>query len=368
MSEYQYYEFQTVDRPLTDQEQEAVGKLSSHIEVSPTRAVVTYSFGGGFRHDCKEVLAKYFDAMLYMANWGSKQLLFRFPSGLIDLDSIMPYCLEDWVTSWAIGGHVVLDIHFDEEGDMDWVEGEGVLSPLLRLRDDILHGDYRALYLAWLRAIVLDDPEVAMADVEPPVPAGLKNPNAALSRFVQVFGVDRHLAAAATASSPPLQAKPQDDLRQAIARLPRETCDDLLFRLAQGEAHLSLALNRVLQPTTPLSPVEATPRRAVAQLFAEAQELRGRARTRQAEEAERKRLRDLQVLAQNEDRSWEEVEALIKRSQAQPYEQAVELLAKLQELAAFQGSQAAFSERIGQLRTRYKGRPSLMERLRKAGL
>ena len=34
----------------------------------------------------------------------------------------------------------------------------------------------------------------------------------------------------------------------------------------------------------------------------------------------------------------------------------------------FQGTQAAFGERMGQLRTRYKSRHSLMERLRKAGL
>ena len=43
MSEYQYYEWQTVDRLLTEAEQEAVCKLSSHIEVSASRAVVTYS-------------------------------------------------------------------------------------------------------------------------------------------------------------------------------------------------------------------------------------------------------------------------------------------------------------------------------------
>lgn len=45
MSEYQYYEWQTVDRLLTEAEQKAVGNLSSHIEVSSSRAVVTYSYG-----------------------------------------------------------------------------------------------------------------------------------------------------------------------------------------------------------------------------------------------------------------------------------------------------------------------------------
>jgi len=43
MSEYQYYEWQTIDRPLTPEEQAAVNKLSSHIAVTSSTAVVTYS-------------------------------------------------------------------------------------------------------------------------------------------------------------------------------------------------------------------------------------------------------------------------------------------------------------------------------------
>ena len=38
MSEYQYYEWQTMDRALTATEQAAVNKLSSHIDVTSTRA------------------------------------------------------------------------------------------------------------------------------------------------------------------------------------------------------------------------------------------------------------------------------------------------------------------------------------------
>ena len=93
MSEYQYYEWQTIDRPLTDQEQAAVNRLSSHIEVSPTGAWVEYSWGD-FKHDAKQVLAQYFDAFLYMANWGSRELMFRFPKALIDPKQIEPYCLD----------------------------------------------------------------------------------------------------------------------------------------------------------------------------------------------------------------------------------------------------------------------------------
>ena len=77
MSEYQYHEWETVDRVLTPEEQAAVDRLSSHIEVGPSRAVVTYKWGD-FKHDPKQVLLKYFDAYFYMANWGSHRLMFPF--------------------------------------------------------------------------------------------------------------------------------------------------------------------------------------------------------------------------------------------------------------------------------------------------
>lgn len=68
MSEYQYYEFQAIDRPLSDKEQTEVDSYSSRAEVTPTRAVFTYSYGD-FRGDPQKVLQKYFDAMLYMTSW-----------------------------------------------------------------------------------------------------------------------------------------------------------------------------------------------------------------------------------------------------------------------------------------------------------
>ena len=63
MSEYQYYEWLAVDRPLTDEELAVVSKLSSHMDlVTATQAVVTYS-DGVFKHDRRKILLRYFDDM-----------------------------------------------------------------------------------------------------------------------------------------------------------------------------------------------------------------------------------------------------------------------------------------------------------------
>ncbi len=42
MSEYQRYEFMTIDRPLTRAQLDAVNGLSSHIEASSTHALIEY--------------------------------------------------------------------------------------------------------------------------------------------------------------------------------------------------------------------------------------------------------------------------------------------------------------------------------------
>ncbi|MEH2078268.1 MAG: hypothetical protein V7K57_28380 [Nostoc sp.] len=45
MSEYQYYEFQALDRPLTASEQASISSFSSRVQLSTTNAIFTYSYG-----------------------------------------------------------------------------------------------------------------------------------------------------------------------------------------------------------------------------------------------------------------------------------------------------------------------------------
>ncbi len=115
------------------------------------------------------MLAKYFDAYLYIANWGTRRLAFRFPKGLLDATDIEPYLDEYHVYVENVGDVRVLEFEMsEEEGFDEWMEERGLLSTLARLRDDILQGDYRVLYLGWLKAMSLesgdydedeDDPE-----------------------------------------------------------------------------------------------------------------------------------------------------------------------------------------------------------------
>ena len=83
MSGYQYYEFQAIDRPLTAGERKEVSSWSSRTEATATQATFVYHYGD-FPEDQREVVEKYFEAMLYVSNWGTRQLLFRFPRAIVD--------------------------------------------------------------------------------------------------------------------------------------------------------------------------------------------------------------------------------------------------------------------------------------------
>lgn len=366
MSEYQYYEWQTLDRVLTAKEQAEVNKLSSHIDVTSTRAWVEYNWGS-FKHDPKEILARYFDAFLYYANWGSQRLAFRFPTGLLDEDSLQPYLWEYCVELEAAGDHVVLDISYPDEDGENWFEDEAHLSALAPLRADILNGDLRALYLAWLLAAAANDID---EELEPPVPPGLNEISAPLAEFMHVFQIDPFLVQAAAQSSEPRRAAPAPALDVLIPQLPRVECDLFLRRLAEDEPMLALKFNRRLQEMMepPARPQPPARRRTWAELRTGADQLRKAEKRRQKAEAEAERIKDLQDLAPHAAQAWIRVQALIEEKKATSYDEAVALLVKLHDLAVFQKQLPEFQARAAALQAQYSKRSAFQERLRKAQL
>jgi hypothetical protein len=376
VSEYQYYEFQAVDRPLTHEEQQAVAALSSRVAPHPRRAVFTYHWSG-FPGKAEEILTRYYDALLYVTSWNHTRLMFRFPRSVADLNGMRAYIhppiADEYISLSTQGEHVVLELDFwGEEGEFRLIEGEGWLDSMLPIRDDLLHGDYRALYLAWLKVLEVDD--ILHSVCEPPLPMGLKTLTPALRRFVEFFEIDQGLVAAAAQASETASATSetlaQAMTQAAIKMLPRDECDALLLRLVQGERHLGLALKARLRELVPEldAPAAHAPRRTVGWLLGEAERQRALARKRRAEEAERQRIKELEALAQREPHTWRHVEALIKRRLGSSYKEAVELMVKLRELAEYKGQMAAFQTRIGQIRAQCKPTSALLRRMNEAGL
>ncbi len=82
MSEYQYYEFQTIDQPLTAKEMSELRSCSAGARITPTSFVNEYTWGN-FKGNEDRWMEKYFDAFLYLANWSTHILKLRLPSKLL---------------------------------------------------------------------------------------------------------------------------------------------------------------------------------------------------------------------------------------------------------------------------------------------
>ena len=83
MSEYQYYEFAAIDRPLTPEQMTRLRALSSRASITPTRFCNFYTYGN-FKGDPAALIQEYFDAFLYVTNWGTHELMLRLPRRLLN--------------------------------------------------------------------------------------------------------------------------------------------------------------------------------------------------------------------------------------------------------------------------------------------
>lgn len=371
MSEYQYYEFQTIDRPLSAEQQAALRRLSSRVDLTSTRAAFNYSYGS-FRGEPLDVLEKHFDALLYIANWGSKQLAFRFPQALIATAQLQPYLYENEYKEALIslevsGQYAILNMEFHEEGGYGWIEDQGLLGPLIPLREDILRGDLRALYLAWLRAAELNANDAA---VEPPPPPGLGALNSALQALAEFFTIDEDLLAAAAVTSPAIEVAAESfDLW--VTLLPVAERNEFLVRLARGEAHVGAELRRRLRDVgnaTRSAAPAAGPRRSFADLQAAAEGQRQIRMQRQQQEAERARLAALEALARREPTIWAEIPKLLAQRTASGYEQAVQRLVELRDLAVHRGQQEQFTAQMNAVVGPYAISAALQRRLKEKRL
>ena len=374
MSEYQYYEFQAIDRPLSEADREALRALSTRAHITATRFTNHYEWGD-FGGDPRRLVERWFDLHLYLANWGTRRLIMRLPKRLMERERLDVFLLDvDWVKVWEAGEHLIVDMCRDEieEGYSDWDDGSGWLDTLAPLRSDVLSGDLRLFYLLWLGA--LEDGLLEADETEPL--AGLGPLTGALEAAADFFRIDRDLVDAAAERSDGSDPAALDGVMQAtVAGLSDAAKTDLLMRVAGGDPHVGAALRQSARIGGTGS--GATPR-TVEELTARAEALRcARERAeaeRQAEEqrrqaalAERARRKRLDQVMQRGEAVWTEVETQIARRNASGYEHAAALLFDLEAIAIEGGTLADFMHRLDAIRDRHAGKWRFLERLEGLG-
>lgn len=376
MSEYQYYEFQAIDRPLTEADRQALRALSTRARITATSFTNAYEWGD-FKGDPAKLMDRWFDLHLYLANWGSRRLMIRLPKRRVDLGRLDGFLGEvDCVKVRVAGENLILDIVRDEvESDEDWDDGSGWLAALAPLRGDVLADDLRLFYLLWLTAVEADAFE---ADEPEPMP-GIGPMTGALEAFAGFFGLDPDLVRAAAERTAGARPISPNAVRKVIAALSDDEKTELLMRLFDGEPHVAAELRAVVRDRpAPGTDASSTPARTVGELRSRARAIRlarerakaekaAAERRRQAEEAAKARRVRLDMIARRGESVWREIETEIERRNATGYDRAASLLLDLRAIAEERGMIKDFARRLRAIRERHARKERFIERLAAMG-
>jgi hypothetical protein len=374
MSEYQRYEFMTIDRPLTRVQLDAVNALSSHIEASSTHALIEYHWGN-FKHNPIGVLHEFFDGFLYWANWGAPRLAFRFPHGILPADLIDGYDLEDFVTFTQHRDYDILDIHFGEmEGPDEWIDYE--LGSLIAIRDELMEGDLRALYIAWLASQLMivgydydeekDEEEEDWEISVPPVPPAFGTLTAAQQALAELLQVPQELLVATARHSKAAVSSTGDDVAAWVTLLPPDRQHEYLVRLAHNEPGLSRLLVRELRELSQ-DKTRATPSTGehvtYATLLAESKAIKAQLEREKREQERVARQRHLQNIHDHQDDYWHQVDQAVMRTTGTGYDEAARLLIELRGAADQFEETREFQARFRAWVLPHLRRPAFVKRL-----
>jgi hypothetical protein len=194
-------------------------------------------------------------------------------------------------------------------------------------------------------------------DVEPPVPASLATPDAALTALAEFLRVDPDLVAAAAEGATPMVIE-RADVERWVTTLPARDKDAWLVDAVMGAGR---ALDDVVAAYRRSRTSSGDgPRRSVAQLLArrdevcrERTEREGVARAKKQAANRAARAQHLAKLAARGEKVWRELDGLVDKKR---YATAVQLTVDLRDVAAARGTLEAFEARATELRKKHARR------------
>jgi hypothetical protein len=380
MSEYQYYEFLAVDRPLSAREMDHLRAVSTRAQITPVSFINEYNWGN-FKGDSMEFMRRFFDAHVYLANWGEALFMVRLPLEAIEEQTITAFCTNShltaeklphhWLLTWSLLGDT------EDYDPSDFVEETGWMARLAPVREELLRGDLRSLYIGWLRAV--SSGEVGDDNPEPLALKGLGELTLPQQALSELLVVDQDLLAGAGIGNPPLQlAEVNTTVVDAwLDQLPQPEIKKYLRLLLSGkgvEAERELKRHWAAWQAEQIPEVQGTCRTVVTleQLAEQAKErrLRKEEQIRSQAEAERKKLRDKKLanLAKDFPRAWKAAHAEAGKGYASAYDAACRQLVDLRDAYNQQAMSASFQTEFQLFMDKHRHRKALMTRLVKAEL
>jgi len=382
MSEYQYYEFVAIDKSLTPTQMAELRSRSSRARITPTSFVNEYQWGN-LKGDPVDWMRRYFDAHIYVANWCTCLLFLRVPRDAFDSGMLRAYLTDSAFTVEKTNTHWILEWALQESENYDrfgMEDGEGWMGRLTPLRDELLRGDLRPLYLGWLAGVSAG--EVDEDGIEPPRPSGLSRLTAAQQSLAEFLEISPDLLTAAgllDQQSPDFGTGADEELEAWIAELSAAEQAATLKLLMTGHAQQAerrlkmcfLAWQRERKPIGTPEPQ----RRTVAELqklamsAAETRKQQEALRRKKTEgERQAKRKVYLRTLAVDFDRCWQAADERAERGIASAYDEVKRALVDLAEAYTLCASRTDFDLKLAGFMARHGKRGALARRLSDAKL
>ncbi len=380
MSEYQHYEFLAIDQPLTEDEMDELRALSTRATITPVSFTNYYNWGD-FKGNPDKLMQRYFDAHVYVANWMTAIFMVRLPIDALPKETAealaVPYMLDFKAikTHWVISWRLEESENYDRFGMED---GRGWMARLAPVRDELLRGDMRSLYIGWLASItgeMMDDDEM-----EPVSISGLGSLTAAQQALAEFLEVDPDLLAGAGMGSPAAQSEEisEKDMDKWIDALPRNEVKAVLKQLLEGKGQLAerSIKNRFAEWRRSLQTAKTDPpRRTVGELRENAEtarqiRMKNQKRDRKRREVRRRKEHEayLENLSKDFPKAWKSVAKTVERGSGLAYDEACRTLVDISEAYALFINKKQFQKELKKFMTGHTRRKALIQRLVKASI
>ncbi len=348
MSEYQIVKFRAIDRPLNDKQLEFMDRQSSRAEFTKWEFEVEYHYGS-FRGDVDKMLQNGYDVFLTYSNYDGREVRMRLPHGLPFPESVWSkyICSQDikW-TRDKTGEAGILSIApvLDESDESIW-EYDDYLDAVAKLRDMLIAGDLRALFVVWLCGAMASYGDIDES-MEPPVPHGLGTFPEDAANLLAFFEVDPYLVDAAAIGIPSYNANlsQESSVRAWIESVPDARRSEIIQRIL-SEDPVALKAELLSEIRTDLEAVEwpvEQPTRMMAQLLEKSVTLREKAAakqklqeaakaTREAKKAEKQRQARMVEMKSDPDAWLKKASQLVEQRGTNSYTDAASILADLRD-------------------------------------
>ncbi|MFU8768173.1 MAG: hypothetical protein ACNA7H_00410 [Desulfotignum sp.] len=380
MSEYQYFEFLAIDRPLTTEEIGILRSISNRARITPVSFVNHYNWGD-FKGDPDKLMQLYFDAHVYVADWMTAVFMLRLPIDTLSKETVDAFQASDmlafkatkthWIITWCLEESENYD-RFGQEGGEEW------MARLAPVREELLQGDIRSLYIGWLAGVTQGTIE---ADQMEPLPvSGLNKLTPSQQALAEFLEVDPDLLAGSGMGREKLQHETvsQAQMEKWTDDLPEKEIRTVIKQILDGR---SLQAERAVKNRFAVwcrslqKGMDNAPLRRVEELWKNAEkaekirlEQEAHGQNQEAIRHRNEREAYLKNLSKNFPEMWKSVETTVKRGSGLAYDEACKAIVDISDAHALAGSPSRFRQELETFMAANVRRKALIQRLRDAGI